>query len=158
MCTMKNFTRREAIQVAGATGSALLAASAVGAAQAQAKRAKINAEPPVHSRATPDSNGARELFAVVDMEGNLRRGLHVTGSKRLDVGVYEVVFNRDVRRGVYLATIGGHGYAGSPLAAIASVMGRATDPRGVLVFTSSLTGDQLDSGFHLLVICPEGYA
>jgi hypothetical protein len=158
MSTMRNVTRREVMQLVGTTGTAVVAAAAATAADPAAQKLKTNSEPPVDSRARPDSYGPRELFAVVDMEGNLRRGLHAVSSRRLDVGVYEVIFNRDVRRGVYLATIGGHGYAGSPLAAIAAVMGRATEPRGVTVYTSSLTGDQLDSGFHLLVVCPEGHA
>jgi hypothetical protein len=38
------------------------------------------------------------------------------------------------------------------------VIGRATDPRGVLVYMSSLEGDPLACGFHLLVVCPEGFA
>src|SRR5262249_62209482 len=115
-------------------------------AQTQGKRAKINAEPAVHSRATPDSNGPRELFAVVDMEGNLRRGMHATASKRLDVGVYEGLFNRDVRRGGYLASIGGPGYEGSPPAAIAARTGPATGPRRGPGSTSRVVGGPRGSG------------
>jgi hypothetical protein len=37
-------------------------------------------------------------------------------------------------------------------------MGRATDPRGVLVYTTDQGGDPAATGFHLLVVCPEGYA
>ena len=60
--------------------------------------------------------------------------------------------------GVYLATPGGHGYVGIPLPAAISVVGRATDPRGVVVYTTSLTADPQDTAFHLLVLCPDGYA
>src|SRR5581483_80207 len=102
--------------------------------------------------------GPRELFAVVDWDGNLKRGMHVVSSMRLDLGLYEVIFSRDVRRGVYLVTPGGDGYMGVPLPAAASVSGRATDPRGVLIYMSTLEGDPLASGFHLLVVCPEGFA
>ena len=154
---MKNLTRRQALGVV-ATGAAVLTATAPAAAQPAAKKSKANAEPPVHSNAKPESYGPRELFAVVDMQGNLKRGLHVVAAGSLETGVYEVIFNRDVRRGVYLATPGGHGYEGVPLAAAASVMGRASDPRGVLVYTTDLTGAPLATGFHLLVVCPEGYA
>jgi hypothetical protein len=38
------------------------------------------------------------------------------------------------------------------------VQGRANDPRGVLVYTVDLTGNSFNSGFHLLVVCLEGYA
>jgi hypothetical protein len=155
---MKSVTRRQAIQLVGATGTAILAGSAAGAAEPPAKNSKINGEPPLPSKASPDSHGPRELFAVVSRKGDLKRGLHAVSSKRLEVGVYEVTFCRDVRRGVYLVSVGGSGYDGTPLAAAASVMGRATNPRAVVVFTTSLTGDQLDCSFHLLVVCPDGYA
>src|SRR5262245_28232390 len=154
---MSGVTRREAMGLMAAGGAGALAASAAGAAE-PAQEKKHNTEPPVASRAKPDGYGPRELFAVVDAEGNLKRGLHAVSSKRLGMGVYEVVFARDVRRGVYLATPGGHGYEGVPLAAAASVMGRATEPNGVLVYTVDMTGAPTATGFHLLVVCPEGYA
>jgi hypothetical protein len=37
-------------------------------------------------------------------------------------------------------------------------MGRASNPRAVFVFVSDMNGRQLSAGFHLLVICPEGFA
>ena len=101
------------------------------------------------------SFGPRELFAVVDSDGTLKRGMHATSSLRLDLGLYEVIFSQDIRRGVYLVTPGGHGYTGVPPAAAASVTGRATNPRGVLVYISDLQGDPLACGFHLLVLCPD---
>jgi hypothetical protein len=122
------------------------------------KRPKGNAEPVVESTATAEHYGSRLLFAVVDWEGKLKRGIHVISSQRLDLGVYEVVFDRDVRRGVYLVSAGGHGYTGIPLAAAASVIGRATDPHGVVVYMSNMAGGPLACGFHLLVVCPEGFA
>jgi hypothetical protein len=154
---MKNVTRREALGVV-ATGAAVLTASATAVAQPAGKKSKANAEPSVVSKAKPETYGPRELFAVVDYDGTLKRGLHAVSARPLEVGVYEVIFARDVRRGVYLATPGGPGYEGVPLAAAASVMGRATDPQGVLVYTCDLTGAPVATGFHLLVVCPEGYA
>jgi hypothetical protein len=154
---MKSLTRRQALGVV-ATGTAVLTATTTAAAQPAVKKPKANNEPPVPSKAKPESYGPRELFAVVDYDGTLKRGLHAVSARSLEVGVYEVIFARDVRRGVYLATPGGPGYEGVPLAAAASVMGRASDPHGVLVFTTDLTGAPLATGFHLLVVCPEGYA
>jgi hypothetical protein len=155
---MNNVTRRDALRVVGATGAAALAATAAAAADPQAKKPKHNIEPPVDSKATPENCGPREMFAVVDQDGSLKRGMHAVAAKRLDLGVYEVIFSRDVRRGVYLVTPGGAGYAGVPLTAAASVMGRASNPRGVLVYTTDLAGNQLATGFHLLVVCPDGFA
>src|SRR5262249_6679517 len=103
-------------------------------------------------------SGPRELFAVVDAQGNIRRGLHAVSCRRLDVGCYEVIFSRDVRRGAYLVTIGGPGYGGAPLSGAAGVQEPATGPRRAFGYSTRLQGDPVDSGFHLLVVCPEGYA
>jgi hypothetical protein len=155
---MKGVTRRQAIGLAAATGTGVVAGSAAKSAQVPKTQPKSNREPSVPSKATAENCGPREMFAVVDADGNLKRGLHAVSARSLEAGVYEVLFARDVRRGAYLVSTGGPGYEGVPLSAVASVMGRASDPRGVLVFTSDLTGAPQATGFHLLVICPEGYA
>jgi hypothetical protein len=155
---MNTVSRRDAMKLAATAGAGCLAASAAAAADPPQKKPKVNSERPVESRTTADRHGARELFAVVDWDGKLRRGLHAVAAAKLDVGCYEVVFDRDVRRGAYVATTGGHGYEGTPPAAVANVMGRANDPRAVFVFVSDLTGAGLAAGFHLMVICPDGFA
>jgi hypothetical protein len=152
---MRDVSRRQAMTALATTGAVVLGSSV---AQAQTKAPKGNTEPPVASKASPDSYGPREMFAIVDADGSLKRGLHAVSAARLGLGTYEVIFVRDVRRGAYLATPGGHGYAGIPLPAAVSVIGRATDPRGVLVYTTSMQGDPQDTAFHVLVLCPDGYA
>jgi hypothetical protein len=156
--TMNDMTRRQAMQALTATGAVVLGASTVEKAEAQAKTPKHNTEPPVESKASPASYGPREMFAIIDADGSIKRGMHVVSATRLGLGTYEVIFVRDVRRGAYFATAGGQGYSGVPLPAAISVNGRAIDPRGVLVYVTSLSGDPQDSAFHLLVICPDGYA
>jgi hypothetical protein len=146
------------MKLAATAGAAALAASAAAAADPPPQKPKANNETPVEGITTPESYGARELFAVVDWEGKLRRGLHAVSTKSLGVGYYEVIFDRNVRRGAYVVTTGGHGYEGVPPAAVANVMGRANDPRAVFVFVSDLTGAPIAAGFHLVVICPEGFA
>ena len=153
---MSTETRRDAIKLAA--GAAIVGASVAVATGAEKKKPKANDEKPVASKAIPESYGPREMFAVVDSEGTLRRGFHAVSAQRLSLGIYEVIFKRDVRRGAYLATLGGHSWGGLPAAGSIGVMGRASDPRGVIVRTSDGSGDQLDAGFHLLVICPDGYA
>jgi hypothetical protein len=157
---MSASTRRALLTRAAAAGVAALGVSAAAAQESGGKKPRPprNAEPPVHSKASADEHGPRELFAVVAADGTLRRGMHVAGVEVLGVGVYEVVFRRDVRRGVYLATIGGHGYEGLPPVGYVSVQGRATNPRSVLVSTTSSQGENIGLGFHLLVVCPDGYA
>jgi hypothetical protein len=155
---MDHFNRREAMNLLATTGALGLAGPAFASADAQSKKAKVNSERPIESTAVAESYGARELFAVVDREGNLRRGLHAVSSRSLALGHYEVVFDRDVRHGAYVASSGGQGYEGVPLAATANVMGRTNNPRGVCVFVANANGDPLAAGFHLIVICPEGFA
>ena len=119
---------------------------------------KVNGEPPAHSKAKAEDHGPGQVFAVVDADGKLQRGMYVDSVQRLGPGTYEVIFRRDVRKGVYLATVGGHGYEGAPPAGTVAVQGRANNPKGVLVATSAVTGASVNMGFHLLVVCPEGYA
>jgi hypothetical protein len=157
---MKPSTRREVLARAAAAGAGVLGVAAAAGQDAPAKtpRTKCNCEPVLHSKAGPDDHGPRELFAVVDAGGSLRRGMHVARVVILAPGIYEVVFRRDVRRGVYLATIGGHSYEGLPPTGYVSVEGRATNPRSVLVATANAQGENVSMGFHLLIVCPDGYA
>ena len=134
---MKATTRREVLTAAAALG---IAGSATGQAPKEKKpRSRHNNEPTVASKASADNHGPREMFA----DGKLKRGMHVVGVAAIEEGIYEVVFRRDVRRGVYLATVGGHGYEGLPPVGIASVMGLSTNPRAVVVSTTNALGDNV---------------
>jgi hypothetical protein len=155
---MNTVSRRDAMKMAATAGAAALAVTAAPAADPAQDQPKVNSEPPVEGSTAAEKYGARQLFAVVDWEGTLRRGLHAVSARRLGVGSYEVVFDRDVRHGAYVATSGGTGYEGVPLAAVATVMGRANNPHAVLVFVSGMNGGPVAAGFHLVVICPEGFA
>lgn len=155
---MKSVTRREIMHQAAAAGLTTLAVSAALPAASAQDRPRVNVETPVSSKATAEDHGPRELFAVVDAEGTLRRGLHASNVRNLGPGLFEVTFRRDVRRGAYLATLGGHGYEGLPPMGHISVMGRSSNPRAVLVSMVDIQGNPLNMGFHLLVICPDGYA
>jgi hypothetical protein len=156
---MKTLTRRDVVTAAAAVGAAALGVSAV-AGEVPTKKSdpQPNAGPVIPSKSGPEDHGPRELFAVVDARGKLRRGMHVASVSSLGTGLYEVIFRRDVRCGVYQATIGGHGQEGLPPVGYVSVEGRSTNPRGVLVSTANSQGENVDLGFHLLVICPDGYA
>jgi hypothetical protein len=154
---MKHITRRSALRLGVAAGASALATTAALATAAQ-ERPKANSEPPVQSKATADSRGPRECFAVVAADGTLKRQMHVESARHLAAGTYEVIFKQDVRRGVYVATLGGSDFQGLPPVGQLGVMGRANNPRGVLVTIGDASGNPLDAGFHLLVVCPEGYA
>jgi hypothetical protein len=152
---MKETTRREVL-AAAAVG---VAGTAVAQTPKEKKpRPKRNNERAAASKASAEDYGPRQMFAVVDADGKLKRGMHAVAATALDQGLYEVVFRRDVRRGVYLASVGGHGYEGLPPVGFASVMGRSTNPRAVVVSTANALGENVNMGFHLLVVCPDGYA
>jgi hypothetical protein len=155
---MKPITRRRALRLGAAAGATALGTTVGLAAAEPQERPKANNEQPVPSKATADSRGPRELFAVVDADGTLKRQLNVESARHLAAGTYEVIFKRDVRRGVYVATLGGSDFQGLPPVGQLGVMGRATNPRGVLVTVGNASGNPMDAGFHLLVVCPEGYA
>jgi hypothetical protein len=148
-------SRREAIKRVAGAGAVVLGAAPAVAGQ---DRTKVNREPPVDSKAAADDHGPMHLYAVVDADGKLSRGKHVAKVTRLGLGNYEVAFDRDVRRGVYQATVGGNGFQGMPPIGYVAVVGRATNPRAVLVSTADTQGDPTSLPFHLLVVCPEGYA
>jgi hypothetical protein len=137
---------------------ALGVSAAAGEPQTKKPGQESNTGPATPSKARADDHGPRELFAVVDARGKLQRGIHVASVAYLGTGLYEVIFRRDVRCGVYLATVGGHGQEGLPPVGYVSVQGRSTNPRGVLVSTANSQGENVDLGFHLLVTCPDGYA
>jgi hypothetical protein len=155
---MKSITRRSALRLGAAAAAAAAGTTATRVLAGSQEGRKVNNESPVQSKATADHRGPRECFAVVGADGAVKRQLHVEGAQRLGVGTYEVIFKRDVRRGVYVATLGGADFHGLPPVGQVGVMGRANNPRGVLVTVGDASGNPLDAGFHLLVVCPEGYA
>jgi hypothetical protein len=157
---MKPSTRRDVLKQAALVGAATLGVGAAQAGQEKPKepKPKHNTEEPVPGKATADDHGPREMFAVVDRDGKLKRGMHVAAVRRIDVGLYEVEFRREVRCGCYQATIGGHGYDGLPPTGYVGVQGRATNPKAVLVSTCNTLGENVNLGFHLLVVCPDGFA
>jgi hypothetical protein len=63
-----------------------------------------------------------------------------------------VIFNRDVRNCVFLATIGDAGAAAPPQGEIAT-SALATNVNGVSVRTENSNGAAADRPFHLIVPC-----
>jgi hypothetical protein len=108
--------------------------------------------------ALAETPGPSELFAVVNADGTLARGLYAVSSTRFAPGEYEVIFNRDVTRGVFVASIGDSGSSGIPPAGMITTVGRAGNPNGVFIATYSLNGSFADHGFHLAVLSLQGFA
>ncbi|MCW3844365.1 hypothetical protein ONA70_30175 [Micromonospora yasonensis] len=94
---------------------------------------------------------ARVLFAVVNANGTLARGLGATSVTRLAAGMYQVVFDQDVTAAGYVGTVGPAGGDGlAPSGAIA-VAPRTGIPNAVFVETYAADG-HVDRPFHLAVL------
>ena len=91
--------------------------------------------------------------AVVGPLGQFVRGRGVTSVARVaNPGLYQVLFNRDVRGCFYNATVGDVG-AGGPPGGQVTVGALASNANGVTVRTTNSNGDTANRPFHLLVSC-----
>jgi hypothetical protein len=93
--------------------------------------------------------------AVVSSSGQLIRGRGTSSAARTSTGRYQVIFNRDVRGCVYVATVGDTSAAGPP-AGTASVTSLGSNVNGVAIRTVDYggSGDVLaNKPFHLIVSC-----
>jgi hypothetical protein len=91
--------------------------------------------------------------AVVAAAGTLSRGSGTTSTSRTGEGLYQVVFNADVKACTYSATLGDTADASPPAGEIA-VSSLAGNANGVLVVTRDSTGaTTVDRPFHLIVSC-----
>jgi hypothetical protein len=96
-------------------------------------------------------------FAVVNAGGQQVRARGTTSAARTDNGVYQVIFDRDVRACAYYATIGSPTAAGPPPSGQIMVSSLASNVNGVEIRTND--GDDPSPGapvnrpFHLLVLC-----
>ena len=90
--------------------------------------------------------------AVISNTGGAVRARGATSSARIGPGVYEVIFDRDVRNCVYVATLGDETAAGPGNGQI-SVTQAAPNVNGVRVRTRDSAGELADRSFHLVVSC-----
>jgi hypothetical protein len=90
--------------------------------------------------------------AVISNTGGTVRGRGATSSARVGTGIYEVIFDRDVRACVYVATLGDESAAG-PGNGQVSVTSAPGNVNGVRVRTRNSAGADDDRSFHLIVSC-----
>jgi hypothetical protein len=98
------------------------------------------------------------LFAVVEANGTLARGGHVTSLAKLsgaNGGTYQVIFDRTVSGCAYNATVGPSTFGGSigPPPVTITTATRAGNPNGVFIFIHQANGTTIDEPFHLVVSC-----
>ncbi len=92
-------------------------------------------------------------WAVVAGDGTLARGGHVASTTHLGTGNYEVLFDSNVNKCAFTATIGTTSIGTVPNPGEITVAGRAGNKTGVFVHVSDRTGIAIDSPFHLGVTC-----
>ena len=127
---------------------------------AKANVEKAGAAKKALAAARCENPGPQHLFAVVERDGDLRRGRYAVSSQKVDLpnGCYEVIFSRDVTHAAYVATIGSPEFQGIEQTGEITVVGRVGNPRGVFITTTDSNGNFADRGFHLVVISYEGFA
>lgn len=98
--------------------------------------------------------GASGLWAVVNSAGDLVRGSNVVsaGSTGL-TGHYGIIFNQNVTRCDYVATLGTVGSSGIAAPGVATVASRTGNADGVFVATYNTTGIATDASFDVVVEC-----
>jgi hypothetical protein len=97
----------------------------------------------------------RPLFAVINTNGSLARGVGVTSSANLSDGAYEVIFNRNVTGCAYAATLG-DGSLGTYDGEV-SATNRLFNSNGVFVETKNSAGTEANVPFHLVVTCSDAF-
>lgn len=100
-----------------------------------------------------DRGCACTLFAVVNADGSLARDFRAVSSQRFARGQYEVVFNRNVSRCAYVATIGDSGDDVIPPPGEIAVAGRFGNDNAVFIATYDSDGRPANREFHLAVHC-----
>ncbi len=133
--------------VAGlATVSAPIASAAIGGGDNSG---------PVATAAKADLDVAKQdRWAVINADGTFSRGKGVTSvSHTAGAGSYIVIFNKNVRNCMYVATIGLSGASGTSSRGFITTVGAAVDVNGVFVTTDDTSANPAERGFHLYVGC-----
>jgi hypothetical protein len=111
-----------------------------------------SAEESEASLSEASDNCACTLFAVINANGTVVRGLGVASAQRFGNGLYEVIFNRNVSRCAYVATLGDPSTGVGPPGEI-GVASRVGNVNGVFMTTRDSAGTLADRPYHLAVHC-----
>jgi hypothetical protein len=95
----------------------------------------------------------KDLFAVVESTGTLARGNRAISTSHLSTGNYEVIFDKNVNKCAFTASIGTTSTGSIPTPGVITVAGRAGNRAGVFIRIVDRNGNSLDSSFHLSVTC-----
>jgi hypothetical protein len=96
--------------------------------------------------------GALQRFAVIGSTATIVRGSHVVSTTPLGTGNYEVIFDSDIHKCAFNASIGTTSDGTTPPGLI-TLAGRAGNLNGVFVHTMNVSGTATNYNFHLTVDC-----
>jgi hypothetical protein len=128
-------------------GAVLLTVVACHDATSPSRNAPVAAIPNELASITPSA--VTQLFAVVDINGNMTAGTPGSHVTWLGTGQYEVSFNRDVRQCAYVATSAN---AHSQALNIFTASGHLSS-QGVFIETKNQGGGLTNGALHLVVTC-----
>ncbi len=93
------------------------------------------------------------VTAVIKADGTEHRGRGLDSSNKIGVGVYEVFFDRKIKKCAWTGTVGLGGFSGSTGPAMITITGRAGSKNGLFVTTFDGAANPADLPFHVSVIC-----
>jgi hypothetical protein len=105
----------------------------------------------------PPNAPAVKLWAAVQANGALARGLGVVSTVQITTGLYEVTFNQNVSACGFIASLGSPGALNIPAGSAGTSQniggGFSNLPSQVLVSTTTSAGAGADRAFFLAVVC-----
>lgn len=96
---------------------------------------------------------SRPIFAVVNANGTLARGVATSSTVQQSTGTYRVTFTRDVSTCAFTGTLGNAGGGFPPVGQIGIAFSDTASPNDIYVETRNSAGTLADAGFHVHASC-----
>jgi hypothetical protein len=96
------------------------------------------------------------VYAVVNADGTKHHGRGYVSSAKVvgdGAGVYEVFFDRSIKKCAWSGTVGRPDFVSHTGPAMITITGRVGTNNGLYVTTYDATGAKADLPFHVVVIC-----
>ncbi|MBW4621280.1 MAG: hypothetical protein KME17_18215 [Cyanosarcina radialis HA8281-LM2] len=113
---------------------------------------------PTLSVPVPLNIGTDQRLVLINIDGTISRSIGgVVSSQSFNsigfTGRYEVIFNRDVTKCIYLGNVGTPGASGAGEGTV-SFTSRALNPNGIFVERRDVAGKFVNGSFFVGVFCP----
>jgi hypothetical protein len=96
------------------------------------------------------------VYAVVNADGSKHHGRGFVSSAKVvgdGAGVYEVFFDRSIKKCAWSGTVGNPDFVGHTGPAMITITGRVGTNNGLYVTTYDADGAKADLPFHTVVVC-----